>query len=182
MALRSIDNIAERPYKSPKSVKARGDKIRIIGIDPGLNGTGLAWNTPSGKPVVEHVIPKQRSIRDKAREIIHVVPAICFDVLVIEVPQIYQGAKQKGDPNDLVRLALLAGNVEALISTYNVIEVLPCTWKGQLSKKVHHERIRERTGFLRKVPHDALDALGILLYGEDVIAAKLAAKRARSKL
>lgn len=156
--------------------------MRIIGIDPGLNRTGLAWNVPGGEPVVTYVEPTQRGIRDKAREISRIIPDLCFDVLVIEVPQVYQGRKQEGDPNDLVRLSLLAGNIEALVSTYNVIEVLPATWKKQVPKPLHHKRLRERTGFRENVPHDAMDALGLLLYGEDVIAAQLAARRARSKL
>jgi hypothetical protein len=163
-------------------IRSRVTAMRIIGIDPGLSCTGIAWTGADGFPVVEFVRPAQRGIRDKAREIIRVIPDVCFDVLVIEVPQVYQGAKQKGDPNDLVKLSLLAGNLEALVSTYNVIEVLPCTWKGQVPKPLHHERLRARTGFRAKVPHDALDALGIWLYGEDVIAAQLAARRATSKL
>lgn len=151
--------------------------VHIIGIDPGLNCTGLAWNNPEGDPVVTFVRPLQRGIRDKAREVMREIPDLCFDLLVIEVPQVYQGRRQKGDPNDLVRLALLAGNLEALVSTYNVMEVLPSTWKGQVPKPLHHTRLRQRTGFVAQVPHDAMDALGLLLYGEDVLAAQLLARR-----
>lgn len=154
----------------------------VLGIDPGLRRTGLAWRIDDKSPVVTYVEPTSRSIRDKAREIYDVLPFDwCFDMLIVEVPQVYREVKQKGDPNDLINLALLAGNLEALISAREVIEVRPGTWKGQIPKHTHHARLRGRTGFTGIVPHDALDALGIMLYGEDMKAAQVAARELRSK-
>jgi len=156
--------------------------MRILAIDPGLNCTGVAWDQQQDAkgPFLKSVRPLTRSHRDKAREIVREIPDVCWDLLVIEIPQIYQGGKQKGDPNDLIKLSILAGNIEALVSTYNVLEVLPCSWKGQVPKEIHHKRLLARVPALNgKFSKDAMDALGILLYGQDTVQAQLEARRKR---
>ena len=154
--------------------------MNIIGIDPGLNCTGVTWKQGDGV-TVNSVRPRAKCLREKAREIGRIVPSICWDLLVIEIPQVYQGSKQKGDPNDLINLAILVGGIISVITTYNVALVKPSTWKAQVSKKIHHKRIMKRYPELdgQKFSLDALDSLGIYSYGTDVVAAQLAARRLR---
>jgi hypothetical protein len=63
---------------------------------------------------------------------------------VIERPQVYARDKSKGDPADLVEVALAAGAWarEAARLGFAVELVAPATWKGQLPKPVCHERAR----------------------------------------
>src|SRR5690606_34499634 len=63
---------------------------------------------------------------------------------VIESPQVYAASKSKGNPNDLVDVALAAGAWagEAARLGAEVKMVAPREWKGQLSKVVTRERAR----------------------------------------
>lgn len=156
--------------------------VNILAIDPGGSCTGLAWiKDEDESPTVVSARPTKRSARDKAREIVLSVPELCWDWIVIEIPQVYSDSKQDGDPNDLIKLAVLAGNLQALIPAYKVLEVQPAAWKGQVPKKQHHARLRARTGFRGKASKDAMDALGLLVYGQDLIAANAHARRKRSR-
>lgn len=62
---------------------------------------------------------------------------------VLERPQIYRASKSKGDPNDLITLAICLGRyVERLESAGVPCEVfLPTTWKGQIDKDRHHLQV-----------------------------------------
>lgn len=92
--------------------------------------------------------------------------------IVIERPQIYTGAEAKGDPNDLLDLAFVAGYFRAHRS------YLPAEWKGQVPKEIHHKRLSEyfaesgdvdgfdvwkRISKLKK-DHDLRDAVGLGLF------------------
>lgn len=60
--------------------------------------------------------------------------------LVIEKPQVYRATRSKGDPNDLIELAILVGRyVERC--TGEVTLVSPAEWKGQVTKHIHAHRI-----------------------------------------
>lgn len=89
--------------------------------------------------------------------------------LVIEKPQIYQGRKQKGDPNDLIDLAMVVG---AWRHEHPYTELVkPRQWKGQVPKAVMTKRILSKLtdaelavlGDL-KSNHNVVDAVGIGLW------------------
>lgn len=63
--------------------------------------------------------------------------------LVIEVPRIYPHGRGKGDPNDIVELALTAGEIRGHYRAQGcrVVETHPRTWKGQVPKDIHHARV-----------------------------------------
>lgn len=91
------------------------------------------------------------------------------DALVIERPQVYRNGK--GDPNDLITLAITCGKIEALYR--DVQEVLPNTWKGNVPKDIHHRRILDKLSprELAVIPflpatkrHNMVDAIGIGLW------------------
>lgn len=109
-------------------------------------------------------------------------------VLVFEWPQIYRGAKSKGDPNDLPGLAgvgmglagILAMGVAARDITLEVLSYTPAEWTGAAGKKstkaaefetaVRTNRIRKRLtdAELEAIEgiksHDAFDAIGLGLH------------------
>ncbi len=98
--------------------------------------------------------------------------------LVIEIPQVYRAALSKGDPNDLIKVAVQAGRwiERAKLRGWGVREVHPTTWKGQIPKEIHHARIenalladeRARASSALSLPkskrHNALDAIGLGLF------------------
>jgi len=65
-----------------------------------------------------------------------------IDKVVVERPQMYVGSKNKGNPNDLLDLAIVVGCLST-ITGGEVVSVLPATWKGQVPKPTHHARIGE---------------------------------------
>ena len=70
-----------------------------------------------------------------------------FDVLVIEVPQIYSLRQSKGGlkgQNDLIDLAVSAGEVIGVHRTQSTEIVIyrPREWKGQVPKEVMTRRIK----------------------------------------
>jgi hypothetical protein len=90
--------------------------------------------------------------------------------LVIERPQVYTGAgKSKGDPNDLISVALVVGAVlAAALGTYGwgTKTVLPATWKGQTPKNICKKRLQKELApqeaeRVRWGSHDIVDAVGI---------------------
>lgn len=64
---------------------------------------------------------------------------------LIEVPQVYPGQQQKGDQNDLIKLAIMVGRYadRATACRFRVTLVKPREWKGQLPKDVCWRRVRE---------------------------------------
>jgi hypothetical protein len=63
---------------------------------------------------------------------------------IIEVPQIYKIEHQKGDPNDLIDVAVKVGQLKERHSGLGPVElVLPRAWKGQLPKPVCWNRALE---------------------------------------
>lgn len=63
---------------------------------------------------------------------------------LIEIPRVYPVAKWKGDPNDLIKVAVSAGILMGIIfegcpgRIANVENVFPHTWKGSRPKKIDH--------------------------------------------
>lgn len=95
---------------------------------------------------------------------------------ILERPQVYRQAQQKGDPNDLITLAIQLGRyVERLEAAgTKTALVLPSAWKGQVPKDVHHRRIVAKlspaeasrvASRLERVAeskrHNVLDAVGL---------------------
>lgn len=93
--------------------------------------------------------------------------------IVCEVPQVYRASQSKGDPNDLIDLALTAG--VCLASASDATAVRPRAWKGTTDGDVFEGRIRKRmegngpfAWGLNDVPkslqHNAVDAVGLGLW------------------
>jgi hypothetical protein len=61
--------------------------------------------------------------------------------VIIERPQVYRGRSSKGDPNDLITLAIQVGRYLERYSTRSTEEVLPRAWKGTMDPDILCERV-----------------------------------------
>lgn len=95
--------------------------------------------------------------------------------LVVEVPQVYSQRHWKGDPNDLVDVALAAGIVIGRTHAGAVLTTRPHEWKGNVPKAVHQLRvlalldtserdILDGCGVVRSKLHNVVDAVGLGLW------------------
>ncbi len=76
-----------------------------------------------------------------ALAITHRIP-LYDDNLLIEVPRIYQGSKQKGDPDDILQVAGVVGAISAIGTWGTVRGIHPRDWKGTINPEVMIERIQ----------------------------------------
>ena len=103
--------------------------------------------------------------------------ALKGDVLAfIELPQVYNQRHWKGDPNDLLAVALTVGALKFAVRKASAIELVPPhKWKGNVPKAVMLKRIEskldtEEKEILSQISvakskrHDVLDAIGIGLW------------------
>lgn len=133
----------------------------MMAIDPGTKSTGVAF-----------------FLKSKLRSVTRIPFTTCaelhpfgqesfVDVLVCEVPQVYP--RSKADPNDLIKLALLAGGLVGQTVAVHKVLVKPREWKGQVPKKIHNARtLAKLTPSELKLcgglSHDEIDAVGLGLW------------------
>lgn len=154
--------------------------MAILAIDPGVS-TGWALLDEAGS-LLDCGLGDPRPCRNR-----------CVSRVVIERPQIYRGRASKGDPNDLITLAILVGRYTEAFSERIVEHILPHDWKGSVDADVLCRRVvaslsnEERTLLFRVLEplarkpcsqdvsaglrHNVIDAVGI---------AKWSTKRARA--
>lgn len=117
----------------------------IGALDPGKLGCGLALLDD------RHSLLFASYVRGRAWDVASfheckVIPTLekSGSRFFIERPQVYSRDKSKGDPADLVEVALAAGAwAHAAAQLGFMVElVAPAAWKGQLPKSVCHERAR----------------------------------------
>lgn len=149
----------------------------LIAIDPGVRATGIAvydscrelaaaWLSCGDSWTETAIAARNELVTCYAPQL------LAKAEIAIEVPQIYVQAKLKGDPNDLVDLALMAGCLVGLLAApgTRVTNYRPRQWKGQVPKDVMVERIkaklspdeRARIALPSKgLEHNVYDAIGI---------------------
>lgn len=151
----------------------------ILSIDPGLNAVGVAlWNLDAslmraflvrGNEFNIHMMLWQALVDRRLWK--------AFTEIVVEIPQVYHVSCSKGDPNDLVALAFVAGRLVQRVQNgqqSRVVKYRPAEWKGQVPKEIHqrrteqrlHESEREQVEGSRAVSlmHNVWDAIGLGLY------------------
>lgn len=144
----------------------------VVFIDPGVHCCGFAMAV-SGQLVDGGLVHF-----DSLYAIHEYVASKSPNRVVCEVPQAYDLQHQKGDQNDLIRLALVAGAVCSAASQSNQIK--PRSWKGTMPKDKHqrerivpalekrYPRILEAVQSLPKMTrHNAIDACGLALWWMD---------------
>jgi hypothetical protein len=95
---------------------------------------------------------------------------------IIEVPKVYQQRQWKGNPADLIQVAVTAGMVAQALMQQFVIELVePHAWKGSRPKDVHCASVlrqldaQEREhithcGVAKSRLHNVIDAVGLALW------------------
>lgn len=126
-------------------------KVRIICIDPGKR---IGWALCESGLIVQTGTTSNRA------ELPHA------DIAIIEMPRVYPNAsKWKGDPQVIVRLAALAGEIAAQYPRHAYVE--PWAWRGMIPESVLLKRIARaltpRDCKLGRSVH-ARDAQGIALW------------------
>lgn len=147
--------------------------MRILAVDPGLNGTGWAIFYKNTGRLIAHGVIKRLSITQWYTR--GLVIASDLDLIqneydvkksYIEFPSLFQSAhgQMVARKGDLVKLAWFTGLLFGRLIKPNLIPVPE--WKGQLPKEVVKKRIIKilgKTQTLKLKDHD-WDAVGIGLY------------------
>lgn len=141
----------------------------ILFFDPGAKAAGCAVFGEDRKLAAAY-LARGKDWHETALAASSGLPDRVCEV-VIERPQIYQGRKQKGDPNDLITLAEQAGYVAALATLKRPREYKPAEWKKQLPKEIVEERVKKRLSAREKtrvqwpraksLHHNIWDAIGL---------------------
>lgn len=96
--------------------------------------------------------------------------------IVVEKPQVYRAGK--GDPNDLINVAVVTGEWLGIFRDADQVTPLPRQWKGQVPKLAHNARTlgkltsAENRNYLACVAHinvsarhNVIDAIGLAKWG-----------------
>jgi hypothetical protein len=112
-------------------------------------------------------------------ELSNVIGKMTADILVVEFPVIYPTDKQKGNPNDLVKLATMAGMVLAQFQgrIWDMFTPTPREWKGGIPKEIHHQRLAamfpeaeaKMAHVAKSYQHNVWDAIGLADWGRKQI-------------
>jgi len=96
------------------------------------------------------------------------------DLVVLEVPRVYDRRRWKGDPNDLIDISIAGGILAGALRAEQVKPIRPQDWKGQTPKAVQTERtvakltkaeLEKLEGVTTKSKlHNVIDAVGIGLW------------------
>lgn len=150
--------------------------MRLMTVDPGK--AGLGWAVFDDGRLMETGILENGSMVEAVRMLERVSSRWRPDASVIEVPQVYPQRVQKGDPNDLIDVAVIAGIAVAVLSTFCVPQLVrPHKWKGSRPKAVDNQRtlglldadeldVLKKSGASSSKQHNVLDAVGIGLWKE----------------
>jgi len=137
-----------------------------IGIDPGVRMCGVAIDF-NDCPPAHPDIPKLRAftvtgngngtmqaedtLQARAVGMVYDIKSHIprrYDVaLCVEGQKIYPKEKSKGDPNDMVKVAIVAGAMLGVADSLYMLHAYlptPREWKGALPKSIHHERLRAK--------------------------------------
>lgn len=142
----------------------------VTAVDPGKRS---GWAIFVDAALVEAGVWSEVDMLEAGTPIVELGPAVA----VIELPVIYPLGRGEGDPNDLIDLAVLVGDLRGFYrrAGLDVVLVKPRTWKGTTPKPIHNERVlraltpAERALLPRRprakgFDHNMLDAIGLGLW------------------
>lgn len=142
--------------------------MKLIAIDPGAR-TGIAIFTDG---VLTSAY--DRAFDTPQEEVLALRDAaIIFkpNRVVVEMPVVYPIKQWKGDPNDLITVAIHVGVAVAVFSPFCAVELAtPRQWKGQRPKAIDNARTLrllsedELERIEKKNSTHALDAIGLGLW------------------
>ncbi len=152
-----------------------------IGIDPGVRECGVAIEWEGAEYTREAFLVRvprsnlQVQASRMARRVANRLQGATHVHLCVEGQQIYKTEDSKGDPNDMIKVAIVAGAMLGALERYTYMDIvalpLPRTWKGNTPKAIHHERLaRDFPHWVEPVAadtpkslqHHVWDAVGLL--------------------
>lgn len=156
--------------------------MRILAVDPGITGSGVAYRTsPEGLPVGRVIIPLAKKDTWEARTA-SIVEQILYDIAEAK-PELIVCENMQFERSDRGEAAIRSGNIfktQALVGallgvavcyhslygcTFETVEVNE--WKGQLSKDIIIDRIcRDLNCTTKQYKSHAWDSVGILMWAE----------------
>lgn len=148
----------------------------VLAVDPSLTCTGWA-RFNFGRLVACGVNRTASDARFDVRiaRAADVPRDTVWSLFVIEWPQVYTYGKSKGDPNDLLAVAAVAGAALARTTAHEVRTPRPAQWKGQVPKPIHNARVLARldaveqamlarAGVPASLLNNVIDAIGLGLW------------------
>lgn len=153
--------------------------MTLVTVDPGVKATGIAHFID--KKLHRVALVRSSGLTSMIGSLFNVEWPVYFSLneLIVERPTVYRRGS-KGDPNDLISIAIVAGAAAMAFGceTWTSIEFIePRTWKGSVKKTVHNARIIKRLdkeelevmntrldGVPKGLIHNVVDAIGIGLY------------------
>ena len=145
----------------------------LVSYDPGVKAAGVAIWQSDGELYRAFLVRDDDWIRTAHRAATRVCDICYVDEIAVEIPQVYVQSRLKGDPNDLITLALNAGAFCASFLNTPRFEYRPYEWKKQVPKAILTERTRTKLSIgelacVEKAPrtlmHNVFDAVGIGLH------------------
>lgn len=159
----------------------------LLSIDPSIRACGIAifdhdklvYANVLRTSAVVNTLTGISEIMDMAQGAWETTMGVSFspETLVVEIPQIYQQAQLKGDPNDLIPLSIMAGRLWERFKPKNIMLPLPREWKSQVPKDVMTQRtlaalskqeVEILGNDLVRIPsglqHNGFDSIGLGLY------------------
>ena len=151
---------------------------RLIAIDPGVQALG--WATfergklaRCGLLQAATAIGMAETVRDEWGR----TKGVGMQ-LIIEKPQVYRQRHWKGDPNDLIDVAMVVGAAVVAFPGAERRVITPHTWKGNRPKavcnahtlrllSVPERHIVNQCHIRKSLMHNVLDAIGIGLWALD---------------
>lgn len=154
-----------------------------IGIDPGVRACGVAIEYGPREPHFARPRLQAFLVRsdfktavarglDMSTRVRARVEAAGEVKLCVEGQQFYGTERSKGDPNQLIELALVSGLlIGALCFDCEIAHPLPRQWKGTIKKDIHHDRLRRdhpqwiepvESDTPKSMQHHVWDAVGLL--------------------
>lgn len=153
----------------------------ILCVDPGLRNCGVALFNNDGTllraGLARNGETKERGpqawamMAEQVCSLAHLSTRTLLRA-ILEVPQVYAGAKAIGDPADLLELAGVDGAIAALLGV-PCEGISPRAWKGQVDPDVMTARIESKLAPVElarispcpaSLRHNVIDAVGIGLH------------------
>lgn len=153
----------------------------LFTLDPGVKAAGVAVFDLHAKTLVGAGLARGETVFKTAQRAIDMAQAIsemvnlapCFpSEVIVEKPQVY--VRGKGDPNDLIEVALSGGAFAGWFYMATQTAIQPREWKGQVNPDAMIERIKSRLSpeetarveipRAKSLAHNIFDAVGIGLH------------------
>ena len=147
--------------------------MRLVAVDPGKN---LGFAAFQNGFLLDCGLFVCEDTRELTKNLFHSCDVVKPDQAVIELPRVFPQKSWKGDPNDLIQVAKIAGIAIAALSPFcDVDEIYPQEWKGNRPKDVDNKHtisllkdfeldIYNALHVPKNLRHNVIDAIGIGLW------------------